>query len=152
VGVTGAIVEPIAATRSFEAPTGGGRQKKTAPRGAASAEADAEAPTRRGGPRPITQTSIKAITGDYAKADDNESRHRPTARRITERLPTAEPSAAAPRVERRGPHETPRAAAVPRSADAVRPAILRQAWLQGALTGALVLTLAWLASLIARAG
>lgn len=162
-GVTGVRVEPIAATHSFEAPRAGAKRSRGGRLDQSAMPAQTEAPTRRGGPRPITETSIKAITGDYKKADDNETAHRATARRITERMPSFEVVAADPHPagsthsrarktaqSRETATELPAAASPSPGTAALRSE--RRVWLQGALTGALVLTLAWLASLIARAG
>lgn len=131
-------------TRSFEAPAAGGRRLHDPRRKRNARQPDA--PTRRGSPRPAT--SVRAVTGDYAKADDNELPRDASTRRPTAELAMVHvtPAPAVRRDEKApAPEPTPALAAPQAGHDRVR-----QAWLQGAMAGALVLAVAWLSWLIAR--
>jgi hypothetical protein len=117
--------------------------------------ASAEGPqsTRRGSPRPAT--SVRAVTGDYAKADDNELPRDASTRRPTSELAMVAVTSGAERSRVAAPpparaDDGGRAAAPRPAANEVVPDRVRQAWLQGAMAGALVLAVAWLSLLIAK--
>lgn len=123
--------------------------------------ASAEGPqsTRRGSPRPAT--SVRAVTGDYAKADDNELPRDASTRRPTSELAMVALTWNAERSRVAAPPPAPAHAddvglaaareAAPRpAANEAAPDRVRQAWFQGAMAGALVLAVAWLSWLISK--
>ena len=140
--------DAIQATRSFEAP-GAGRRGRATMRPAQPAAA--HTPTRRGTPRPDLDqqiASVRVITGDYRKVDDNEVPRSRTPSQTSLAALTRGPTQAPVRLPTPAP--MPAIAARPET-HAPQTTLIRQAWVQGAVVGALALGIAWVAWLIGRA-
>jgi hypothetical protein len=138
--------DPIQATRSFEAP-GAARRGRASVRPAKAPPA--HTPTRRGTPRPDLDqqiASVRVITGDYRKVDDNEVPRSRTPSQTSLAALTRGPTQAPMRM----PTPAPMPAAMAPETRTAPPALIRQAWAQGAIVGALALGIAWVVWLIAR--